>query len=61
MAVHRLYGFDRVAAGVPLTVTLHKLNQWLIKHSDVQRSNNAWLAARVLLDVEVAVVRLTCD
>lgn len=61
MAMHRLYSFDRVAADIALTARLHELSQWLIKHSDVQRSNNARLAARVPLDVGVAVVWLTCD
>lgn len=56
-----LYEFGRVPAGTALTARLHWLSQWLIKHSDVQRSNNALLAARVPLDVGVAVVRLTRD
>lgn len=57
----RLYEFGRVTAGTALTARLHGLSQWLIKHSVVQRSNNALLAARVPLDIGVAVARLTRD
>jgi hypothetical protein len=59
--VHELREPDRMAAGVTLTARLQELNQWLIKHSDVQCSNNARLVARVPLDVGVAVARLTRD
>lgn len=44
-------GHARKPAGTALTAGLHWLSQWLIKHSNVQRSNNARLAAQVPLDV----------